>query len=532
MGTTHRRTCLALLGLGALVGGVTTSARAQQGSIAGQVTDQATGHPLAGARVTIHGTSLVTSSNAEGRYTLRNVPAGAVTVRATFIGYAAATRALTVGPGETATADLALKLTPYTLDAVVSTVSGDQTRKETPNAISTIGADKLVETRPITNMNDLLVAKAPGVEVLPGNITGAGARVRIRGTSSLSLNNEPIFVIDGVRMESANNSSSIGIGGTNPSRVNDIVRLDLVGVDVVDPALVRAADADARGVVGALHPDTVDHIDRLVVERQAARAPDAHPRTGAGDVSREHLDARHPRAQQVVHVGNRARLHEAVGPDGRDGVRSLLSCLVARDRGHHGVECIRRELEREVGGRSFARGDSQAASRRGIADERRPHGYGAGGNVAERVAPLGVARRHERRSLDGDAGPRERMPGRLVGYLAGDAALLGAGGCSDAPDQGAEPQQRETRSTMRGAHTSSPFRAGQRLRKPLARMQPRRRGRVIVQLTLQRRKGPYLEKSTFGACAAPGVCSSKYGRGPLPMTFAVSTWGKRRMYAL
>ena len=322
------------------------------------------------------------------------------------------------------------------------------------------------------------------------------------------------------------------VQGRSGRTLHDIVRLDLVGVDVVDPARVRAADADARGVVGALHPDTVDHIDRLVVERQAARAPDAHPRTGAGDVSREHLDARHPRAQQVVHVGNRARLHEAVGPDGRDGVGSLLSCLVARDRGHHGVECIRRELEREVGGRSFARGDSQAASRRGIADERRPHGYGAGGNVAERVAPLGVARRHERRSLDGDAGARERMAGRLVGYLAGDAALLGAGGCSDAPDQGAEPQQRETRSTMRGAHTSSPFRAGQRLRKPLARMQPRRRGRVIVQLTLQRRKGPYLEKSTFGACAAPGVCSSKYGRGPLPMTFAVSTWGKRRMYAL
>src|SRR5438093_1325967 len=105
MGTTHRRTCLALLGLGALVGGVTTSARAQQGSIAGQVTDQATGHPLAGARVTIQGTALVTSSNAEGRYTLRNVPAGGVTVRATFIGYAAATRAVTVGAGEAATAD-------------------------------------------------------------------------------------------------------------------------------------------------------------------------------------------------------------------------------------------------------------------------------------------------------------------------------------------------------------------------------------------------------------------------------------------
>src|SRR2546425_11962798 len=137
------------------------------------------------------------------------------------MGSAAPSRPLPGNRGKPATADLALKLTPYTLDAVVSTVSGDQTRKETPNAISTLQADNLVPTRPITNMNALLIAKVPGVDVLPGNIPGAGARVRIRGTSSLSLNNEPIYVIDGVRMESANNSSSIGIGGSDPTRAND-----------------------------------------------------------------------------------------------------------------------------------------------------------------------------------------------------------------------------------------------------------------------------------------------------------------------
>src|SRR5207302_2426350 len=43
------------------------------------------------------------------------------------------------------------------------------------------------------------------------------------------------------------------------------------------------------------------------------------------------------------------------------------------------------------------------------------------------------------------------------------------------------------------------------------------------------RRSAYFEKSTFGACAAPGVCSSKYSRGPLPSTLAVNTCGKRRM---
>ena len=45
-------------------------------------------------------------------------------------------------------------------------------------------------------MGDLLVAKAPGVQILPANMTGGGSRVRIRGTSSLSLSNDPIFVIE------------------------------------------------------------------------------------------------------------------------------------------------------------------------------------------------------------------------------------------------------------------------------------------------------------------------------------------------
>src|SRR5207245_10511063 len=79
----------------------------------------------------------------------------------------------------------------------------------------------------------LPVVTVPCAVVLPGNITRAGARVRIRGSSSFSLNNEPIYIIDGVRMESANNSASIGIGGTNPSRVNDIDPNEIESIDVV-----------------------------------------------------------------------------------------------------------------------------------------------------------------------------------------------------------------------------------------------------------------------------------------------------------
>jgi len=229
------RLCATLAAAAVLLGRAAPAA-AQQGTITGQVTDQTSGQPLVGARVSVVGTSLVAISRAEGRYRIPDVPAGAAKVRATFIGYAAASQSVTVGPDETATADLALVLTPYSLDEVVVTATGEQTKRQVGNVISTIRADSLVLTSPIANMNDLLNAKAPGVEVLAGNLTGAGARVRIRGTNSLSLNNEPLYILDGIRMTSGNRSdaaSTIGIGGTNPSRVNDINPDEIESIDVI-----------------------------------------------------------------------------------------------------------------------------------------------------------------------------------------------------------------------------------------------------------------------------------------------------------
>src|SRR6267143_2889494 len=193
-------------------------ASAQQGTVSGTVTDQASGQPIVGARVGVVGTTLVTQTNAEGRYTLGRIPAGPVALRVSAIGYAAATPGVTVAPGEIVAQDVGLKLQPFSLDEVVVTATGDAPKRTVTNAVATVRADSVTATGPIANMNDLLGARVPGVEVLPSAITGGGARVRIRGTNSISLSNEPIYYIDGIRMESSVNSSSIGIGGTNPSR--------------------------------------------------------------------------------------------------------------------------------------------------------------------------------------------------------------------------------------------------------------------------------------------------------------------------
>src|SRR5262245_18972166 len=206
---------------------------AQQGTISGQVTDQVSSQPIAGARVIVVGTALTVQTNADGRYRLADVRPGQVTVRVSAIGYGSVNRPFTLGAGEDHVEDVALTLQPYSLDQVIVTATGEQAKREVGNVINRIQVDSLVDTRPISNMNDLLGAHAPGVDVLAGNLSGSGSRVRIRGTNSLSLNNEPLYIIDGVRMVADNNSSSIGIGGTNPSRINDINPEEIESIEVV-----------------------------------------------------------------------------------------------------------------------------------------------------------------------------------------------------------------------------------------------------------------------------------------------------------
>jgi TonB-linked SusC/RagA family outer membrane protein len=222
----------------------------QQTTVAGRVTAKENDQPLAEARVIVVGTSLFTITNADGRYSLRGVPAGTAEVRVLRVGYAEQKKPVTVAAGQATTLDFVLSQTVVQLQAVVTTATGEQRRVELGNAVSSIDVAKKIEEAPIRNMGDVLVAKAPGVQVLPANMTGGGSRVRVRGTASISLSNDPIYVIDGVRMTSTG-SGSIGVGGTSFSRVNDINPDEIENIEVVkgpSAATLYGTDA-ANGVI-------------------------------------------------------------------------------------------------------------------------------------------------------------------------------------------------------------------------------------------------------------------------------------------
>lgn len=226
-------------------------AEAQQGTITGRVTDALSGQPVSAVQLNVVGTNIGAQTNAEGQYTIRGVSPGTVELRALRIGFTEGRQSVVITAGGTATADFAMRSVPITLSALVSTATGDQRRVEVGNSIAQVQAAEIVETRAIANVGDLLTSRAAGVMVVPGTQTGAGVRVRIRGTSSLSLSNNPIYIIDGIRIEGATGSLSVGVGGTTPSRIGDLNPEEIETIEVIrgpSAATLYGTDA-ANGVI-------------------------------------------------------------------------------------------------------------------------------------------------------------------------------------------------------------------------------------------------------------------------------------------
>lgn len=202
------------------------------GTITGRITDAATGQPVAQARVLVAGTQNGTLTGDNGRYTLRGIPAGDVTLDINRIGYEARKIAVRVSTNAPAVADVNITQAAFSLAAVVTTVSGVQRKVELANSTTQIAvADKIAEL-PVTNMGGLLSGRASSVQVVQTGATGTGARIRIRGQNSFSLSNDPIVVIDGVRATATTNNG-IGVGGSGPSRLDDINPNEIESIEVV-----------------------------------------------------------------------------------------------------------------------------------------------------------------------------------------------------------------------------------------------------------------------------------------------------------
>ncbi|HEY4303889.1 MAG TPA: SusC/RagA family TonB-linked outer membrane protein [Gemmatimonadaceae bacterium] len=232
----------------ALVAG-TRDLRAQGGTITGKVTAAAAGNPLAETRILVLATTVSATTAEDGSFTLRNVPAGPVQLQALRVGYQSQKQTVTLTAGGTAVANFALTVAVATLDEVVTTATGQQRRAEIGNAVSTLpNVGLLVDQGQNSTVSTLMEGKSSGVQILPPNMTGAAPVIRIRGLSSISLSNAPIWIVDGIRYDSGVNSLN---AQSSFSMVNSLSTEEIEDIEIVKgpSAATLYGTAAANGVV-------------------------------------------------------------------------------------------------------------------------------------------------------------------------------------------------------------------------------------------------------------------------------------------
>lgn len=259
----------ALLTLGAtlLVGAPTLGA--QTGTIVGRVTDSRS-MPLALTALEVEGTRFGATVGADGRYRITNVPTGVHSVVARRIGYVVVRQPVTVTANGEVTADFALEVAAVALDQVVVTgTAGGEQRRSISNAVSTIDANTELAKSAASSLTTLLNGRATGlaVQTTTGRV-GATPNIQIRGRSSMSLANNPLIYIDGVRVSNQTGLGPTGTGGLGTQgalvagRLNDINPDDIESIEVISgPAAATIYGTEAasgviqiitkRGSIGA-----------------------------------------------------------------------------------------------------------------------------------------------------------------------------------------------------------------------------------------------------------------------------------------
>lgn len=180
---------------------------AQQIAVKGHVKDT-TGEPVIGANVLVKGTTNGTITDFDGNFML-NVPKDAI-LSVSFVGYKSAE------VKAASTVMVTLEDDSQVLDAVVVIGYGSVKKNDMTGSVTAIKPDKLNKGL-ITNAQDMMTGKIAGVSVISkGGAPGEGATIRIRGGSSLTAENDPLIVIDGLAMDNKG-----GKGLANPlSMVN------------------------------------------------------------------------------------------------------------------------------------------------------------------------------------------------------------------------------------------------------------------------------------------------------------------------
>jgi TonB-linked SusC/RagA family outer membrane protein len=244
----RRAKCMIAL-LAALATPFVAAGQETTGTVRGQVRDSATAQPLSGVQVSIPATSQGTLTDARGMFLLTGISPGTVTLDVQMIGYGTGTRKVAVTAGQTAVADFTLAQRAVVLNQLVVTATGQQRERELGNAVATINVAS-IPVAPPKGVQGMLSAQVPGAYVMANSgQPGAGGTIRLRGVNSVSMGNNPIIYVDGVRIYSGT-TPTMPLNRQGELSLNDIDPADIARIEVIrGPAATTLYGTQASGGV-------------------------------------------------------------------------------------------------------------------------------------------------------------------------------------------------------------------------------------------------------------------------------------------
>lgn len=220
-----------------------------QRTVTGTVTSAEDGLGIPGVSVAVKGTSLGTVTDINGKYSL-NVPTEAKTLVFSFMGYKTQEKEITGN-----VVDAVMETSDIALDDVVVTALGITREKKSLGYATQQISGELVADVKSDNFVNTMNGKIAGVQVKVNSNFGGSTNIIIRGSSSLTGNNQPLFVVDGVPMDNSNTNGGAqqqgGSGYDYGSPISDINADDIESINVLKGAAATAlyGSRAANGVV-------------------------------------------------------------------------------------------------------------------------------------------------------------------------------------------------------------------------------------------------------------------------------------------
>jgi TonB-linked SusC/RagA family outer membrane protein len=180
-------------------------------TISGTIVDEK-GETIIGASVAVQGTTLGTITNANGEYSLANVPENSK-ITISFIGY----QSISLPANAKALGKIVMKEDNELLDEVVVVGYGTQSKARVTGSIASIKKEQ-IKDMPVTSFEQAIAGQMPGVQVMQQSGTpGSGSSIKVRGASSITAGTNPLIVIDGFPMTTSNTATLL-----NPEDIESI----------------------------------------------------------------------------------------------------------------------------------------------------------------------------------------------------------------------------------------------------------------------------------------------------------------------